>query len=341
MGSDSKMMRREKNKVTDEQFAKFKDDPRLDQICTLLFPNLSRKSIKKIIDSGGAYVNQKRELMAKRYLKIGDQVEIYWKEAGVVSDFPLGGKQSTIKSGLSPFEDTFDRKNLVLENKNYVVIHKPAGVPSQSTLESVKGTIIEKVTTIFPEFGSEKDLFLVHRLDKDTSGLMILARNPSARAYFEEQFREHKIKKTYQAIVFGKVTPSSGMISYSIGKSSYDKNTYFPIYSQKSKSSNTKSAFTKYSLKTYNEKKDISWVECIPTTGRTHQIRVHLMALGFPIVGDKTYAKNMLNHPCSKVSWRHLLHASHLEFKDPSGAPISLTLECPPEMKQLFESDSF
>lgn len=266
---------------------------RFDLACILLFPGISRKKIKAIIDTGGAFLNKKRIKIAKYIVKNGDVIELYWDDKQK--------KKIPLK-----------KEDIIFENEDFLVINKPAGVPVQGTLESDRHTILYALQALDEKKYPPSKLFLVHRLDKETSGLMILAKKTEVQKEFEGMFREHKIQKTYKAFCYFTPKDKAGLIQYPIAKDVSRKNTYFAVTTSK-KYPNQKPAETRYVVKkTYPH--GVALVLCTPTTGRTHQIRVHLAAIGCPIVGDKTYAQNIYGHPYSRTVLRHLLHASRLEF---------------------------
>jgi 23S rRNA pseudouridine1911/1915/1917 synthase len=165
----------------------------------------------------------------------------------------------------------------------------------------------------------------VHRLDQDTSGLMIVARNKEAGLAFENLFKERKIHKIYRALCFGKPKEPSGTINFAIGKDAKHPNKYRAIFQnidkntprkppQNKKNTPEKSAVTNYVL-LHAWNRGVCEIQCSPLTGRTHQVRVHLSAIGCPLLGDKTYAHNLPGHGAYKMALRHMLHAWKLEFK--------------------------
>lgn len=267
---------------------------RFDMICVELFPELSRKKIKSIIDNGGAYLNKKRLKVAKSVVKIGDSIELCWDD-----------KQSK--------NAALTQENFIYENDDFIILNKPAGIAVQGTLESDNKTILHSIHKFNPKKYSLNQLFLVHRLDKDTSGLMIIAKTQETQKIFEDLFREHKINKTYKALCYFTPKESTGVINYPIAKDVSRKNTYFAVTTDK-KYPHQKSAETLYSIEKHFAH-NTCLIKCTPKTGRTHQIRVHLASIGCPIVGDKTYAQNIYGHPYAKIALRHLLHACELSFE--------------------------
>lgn len=168
---------------------------------------------------------------------------------------------------------------------------------------------------------------IVHRLDKDTSGVMVIAKNQKYFEYLKNLFQKHQVKKTYIALVRGRVEPREGIISKPIGlKSGTTKRTVF-IKNAKM----VKSAETGYKLKKYLNigGEDYSLLEVMPKTGRTHQIRVHLASIGHPVAGDKIYGKKV-NPPGLN---RLFLHAESLEFPKAEGERIKISADPPREFQ--------
>ena len=254
---------------------------------------VSKKKIKNIIDSGGVYINNKRIFMAKFKLKANDIITVFWSN-----------EQETLKKLMYSLKP----EQIIFENEDFLVVNKPSGIPSQASLDSVHNTIISALKKSFKNYES-LDFHLVHRLDKDTSGLMILAKSKAVKKDFDELFKSQSIKKTYHSLCFFSPKENNGTISFPLAKDASRKNAYIV-----SNRENSKKALTHYKVLVYNRNLDASYVECKPKTGRTHQIRVHLSAVGAPLLGDKTYAQNVLSHSLKFKVLRHMLHASELDF---------------------------
>jgi 23S rRNA pseudouridine1911/1915/1917 synthase len=299
-----------------------------------LFPDLSRKKIKEIIDAGGAYCNKRRITLAKHAVKPGDKIEVFWEKkisSGVSLTKPSACKVLTAES-------------VIFEHSEFVVINKPAGVPSQATLVSSTDTVLHALHASFPEKFPIQNLFLVHRLDKDTSGVMMIARTKSMQKRIEDAFRDGRVQKEYEALCFGIPKSARGKVSYAIAPDRSRKNTWKAIFGNH-KPQDAKSAETDYVVRESFRRVNASAVSCYPKTGRTHQIRVHLMAIGCPILGDKTYSNNIIGHSAGQLALRHMLHASRLSLEI-SGvgkfeweAPLpSDFCECEASLRKLNES---
>jgi 23S rRNA pseudouridine1911/1915/1917 synthase len=299
---------------------------RFDVAAAALFESFSRKKIKTIIDRGGAYINKKRVTMAKKEVKNGDLIELFWDDSRVISD-------RTVKH--LPI-------NIIDENEDFVVINKPAGVPSQATLTTSEDTVIHALKHQYAERFSGCELLLVHRLDKDTSGVMLLAKSKSVQSRFEKLFIERRMKKVYRALCFGLPKSTEGVLNWPIRKDPSRPNTYFAVVGSSSHGgkgrADAKSALTRFLvLKTF-PKVRASLLECYPETGRTHQIRVHLQALGVPLLGDRTYAANVIGHPLAQLATRHMLHAVRLSWTEDDGRVFNFDAPLPDDFGACLQS---
>ncbi len=311
------------------------DGDRFDVAAVALFPALSRKKIKGIIDNGGAYLNKKRVGIAKNTVKQGDKLELYFE---VVSEAVTDGPQLKFKK--SGGIVTFSAADILHSEADFLVVNKPAGLASQATLTSSHDCILNAVSLANPQEYPLKNLFLVHRLDKETSGLLIIARNKKTQSFFEEQFRDRKINKVYHALCLGQLKEKLGKVSFAIGKVQGGANQYYPVMQSGKGPRDAKSAETDYRVIAEHMNNQVSLVACYPKTGRTHQIRVHLMALGCPILGDKTYARNVLGHPAAQMALRHMLHAISVSFTDWNGVIREFNAPLPLDFSNLLSAIS-
>lgn len=218
---------------------------------------------------------------------------------------------------------------IIFENDDYLVINKPAGImvhgDGRSTEKTVADFVLEKYSDI-KEVGEpmivrigdmEKTIYrpgIVHRLDKDTSGVMVVAKNQKTFEYLKNQFKNRKVQKTYNAIVWGRFKTKKGLVDESIGRSPSDFRRWS---ANRGKRGKLREATTEYRvLDEFEKNGDIfSFMEIRPKTGRTHQIRVHMQFLHHPIVCDPLYAGKK---PCVLLG-RLALHAKNLEFCDLNG----------------------
>jgi len=193
---------------------------------------------------------------------------------------------------------------VIYEDEDVMAVNKPVGVISYE-LEN-------------------DDLKLAHRLDSDTSGVLLLAKNKNALEFLREQFRARKVKKTYLALVYGVVKNNNGIINTPIGRSSRDvrKKSTTPTARGRMRDAVTE-------FKVLKRFQNYTLCEARPRTGRTHQIRVHLKSIGHPVVCDKLYASN---RPCPTFLKRQALHANSIEFELPSSGRIKLEADLPADM---------
>ena len=166
--------------------------------------------------------------------------------------------------------------NIIYEDEYFIAINKDAGIEVDNNL----------IKLIKEENNKIKNLFLVHRIDKYTSGIVILAKDENIKKYFEDAFKNRNINKVYHAIVEGIVKNKKGTINLSIGKDKKNPNKRIPL----SVKSGGENAITNYEV--LKRLKEHTLMKLNPITGRTHQIRVHLSSIGHPIIGDKIYSKN-------------------------------------------------
>ncbi|MCD6442159.1 RNA pseudouridine synthase, partial [bacterium] len=205
-----------------------------------------------------------------------------------------------------------------------------------------ENTLIDWILRNYPEIrevGEAGRQGLVHRLDKDVSGLMVVARNNAAYQCLVGQFKSHKVKKEYLALVFGTISPSKGVINFSIARNKKGKlvaiDSSFELSRQKVK--NIKSAITEYEI--INKFQEFTLLRLKLLTGRTHQIRLHLKAMGCPIVGDKKYSTKQFNNLTNKQGIdRIFLHACCLGFYDLQNKWQEFKGELPDELKAFLKT---
>lgn len=226
---------------------------------------------------------------------------------------------------------------VIYEDKDVLAINKPAGISVHGDGVGHGYTVADWVSEHYPELEGVGEPSIgkggepiprpgiVHRLDKDTSGILIIAKTEEAYLFLKKAFKERDIKKTYWAIVHGHLKEKEGIINVPIGRSKSDPRRRTAILKESHrKDKKTREAITKY--KVLKEQNETSLVELYPETGRTHQLRVHLRYLGHPVIGDTLYGSGKI----SLVDMpRQALHARSLELNLPSGLRVTLLADLP------------
>lgn len=237
--------------------------------------------------------------------------------------------------------------NIIYENKDVLVVNKPAGILVHPTENSKEKTAVDWLLKHYPEIRNVGDPAvggasnqmrpgIVHRLDKDTSGVMIIAKNQPAFEFLKKQFQERKVKKTYIALVVGELKTKEGTINLPIGRSK--KSPLKRLASLKARGK-LREAITEY--KVLENFKDYTLVEAYPKTGRTHQIRVHFKAVSHPVVCDKLYggklARQLAGPICPFGLSRQFLHAYSLELILPDGSRSRFEADLADDLKKVLE----
>ncbi len=237
--------------------------------------------------------------------------------------------------------------DIIFENDDFLAVNKPAGVLVHHTAKSradsgdlhdkkplEEDTLSDWLLGFYPEVAGVGDVpeerpGIVHRLDKDTSGIMLIPRNQEYFLYLKNLFQEGKIKKAYRAITYGRMENESGVIDKPISlKTGTVKRTVF-------KGKMTKPAVTEY--KVIRNFEDSAYLEVYPKTGRTHQVRVHLASIGHPILGDELYGSKNSRRVSVPGLTRHMLHAYSLEFEYKKGEIMSLTVDIPEDFESVLQ----
>lgn len=224
---------------------------------------------------------------------------------------------------------------VVYENKDFLAVNKPAGILMHKTAaKENEETLADWLTANHPEVKTVGDdpktrPGIVHRLDKDTSGVVIIAKNQKAFEYLKNLFQNHEVRKTYLALIYGDIDPKKGVIEKPIGlKPGTTKRT---VHGGKM----VKEATTEYRvLKDYD---GFSLVEASPKTGRTHQIRVHFASINHPIVGDPLYGGKRVKQNSLGLN-RQFLHASSIEFTGPDKTRFKLEAKLPDDLTKALKS---
>ena len=282
--------------------------PRLDHWLVQQFPNLSRSQLQRMIANGQVTVDGAKPRASDR-LRPNQQV--------VVS-----GRAQTPKTELVPYPLEID---VVYEDEDLAIVNKPADLVIHPAPGHPIQTLANAVVHWWPDLPStleENRPGIVHRLDKDTSGLVVIAKTSAAHLALQHQFKERYISKTYLALADGFLEPASGRIEVPLGRHPRfrQRQAAFPHMSHgESQRHGVRTAETSYQVRQYLQSRTpgksypFTLVELKPHTGRTHQLRVHLAYLSHPIVGDNLYGlrKQRLH------LGRHFLHACHLGLVHP------------------------
>jgi 23S rRNA pseudouridine1911/1915/1917 synthase len=276
----------------------------LDKYVAEKTPDLSRVQVREFIDGGLIKVNGKT-VKPSYLIKIGDRID-----ANIPP--PPSNKHAAEDIPLT----------VIYEDEDLAVINKPPGLTTHPAPGHPDGTLLNALLARYPELKEESGERpgIVHRLDKETSGLMVVARSRQAQAALSDQFKERQVTKTYLVLVKGKLEPRSGIIEASIGRSSIDRK-------KMAVSDTGREAKSQYRVIQYY--KGYTLLEVRIFTGRTHQIRVHLAAIGFPVVGDDTYGASAELFP------RQFVHSHQLSFKQPkTGQILSFTSDLAPDLAE-------
>ena len=294
-------------KINEESVGK-----RIDSFIPSIKKDISRSMVQKLIKEENIKVNGK-ETKHSYKLKLNDEIEISIPEA----------KEIDLKAQDIPLD-------IIYEDDDIIVINKPKGMVVHPANGNPDGTLVNAVMAICKDslsgIGGEIRPGIVHRLDKDTSGAIIVAKNDKAHVNLSEQLKEHKVKKTYLALVRGIIKENEATINMPISRSNKDRKKM-----DVNKEGNEPITHFKV-LRRYKNKYTLLQINL--ETGRTHQIRVHLSYIGYPIIGDEVYSNG-------KNEWGikgQCLHAWKLEFMHPiTKEKISLEAEIPEYLKNILK----
>ena len=284
---------------------------RLDIYIAENFNELSRTMIKKLIESNNILVNDKSEKVSYK-VQANDNISIDIPEA----------KETKLKAQEIPLD-------IIYEDSDIIVINKPKGMVVHPANGNPDGTLVNAILSICKNslsgIGGELRPGIVHRLDKDTSGLIIVAKNDKAHINMSEQIKERNVKKTYIALVRGNVPEEEATINMPIGRSTKDRK-------KMAVTKNVKQAITHFKvLKRYSK---YTLLEIKIETGRTHQIRVHMAEIGYPVVGDAVYSNGKNEFGIEG----QMLHAYKLEFMHPiTNKHMELTAPLPQYFEEILK----
>lgn len=287
---------------------------RLDKFLVQCLPEYSRSRLQALIKDGQVQVNQTVVTKTGFDLAPGSRVEVTIPPAQptglLAEEIPL---------------------NVVFENDDLVVIDKPAGMVVHPAAGHAQGTLVNAILAHDPDLegvGGEQRPGVVHRLDKDTSGLILIAKNDAALQWLQDQFRLRQVKKIYLALADGHPPTPVGRIEAAIGRDPSLRKQMAIVPDRKGRE-----AVSEYRV--LESFADHTLFEVHPATGRTHQIRLHLAFIGCPIVGDALYGRR---HPSLPLK-RQFLHAARLTIRLPGEqAPRTFESPLPADLQEVLDS---
>jgi len=259
---------------------------RLDKIIAELFVDVSRTEARRLIAAGSVFVDGRRSRIASRLVHAGQRVQI--------GDAPASSGRALV---------------ILHEDAACLAIDKPAGMPTAPTQTGAAGTALDLMQKAIGGTAGKASLWVVHRLDAATSGVLLFAKTRAAAAQLSEAFREQLVRKTYVARVGGRVAGESGVIELALARED----------GKAIVSSTGKAAATEWRV--LQSDNTTTLLELHPRTGRMHQIRVHLQAVGHPVLGDRLYG--------GAPAPRMMLHAARIELPVLGGSGKPSTIEAP------------
>ncbi|MBP1889733.1 23S rRNA pseudouridine1911/1915/1917 synthase [Clostridium moniliforme] len=284
---------------------------RIDKFLSSKFEDKSRSFIQGLIENEGVLVNDKK-IKSNYKLKENDKIEIKMPEV----------KELEVEAENIPL-------NIIYEDKDVIVVNKPKGMVVHPAPGNYTGTLVNALLYHCKDLSSINGVIrpgIVHRIDKDTTGILVVAKNDNAHNKLSEQLKVHSMKREYYALVEGRIKKDSGTIDKPLARSKKDR-LKIAITPE------GKRAVTHYEV--IERFKNASLVKCILETGRTHQIRVHMASIGYPLVGDPTYG-------FKKGKFKNegqMLHAKTLGFIHPTtNEYMEFTSELPEKYKELLEN---
>lgn len=301
---------------------------RLDRVLAAALPDLSRTRLRGLIDAGHVRVDGKAVTQASLRLKGGERLDV------------------TVPPLIEPVPEAQDIPlDIVYEDGDLLVINKPAGLVVHPAVGSADGTLVNALLAhcggSLSGIGGVRRPGIVHRIDKDTSGLIIVAKNDLAHAGLSAQFEAHTVDRAYEAVVWGAPYPRSGTVTGNIARDPGNR-----LRMAMARPGRGKTAVTHYrALQTFDT--IASHIECRLETGRTHQIRVHMGSIGHPLLGDPVYGRNppKVGDVAPEVTDAiaalkgQALHARRIGFQHPrTGKTLVFEGELPSEFKQLLKS---
>ena len=290
---------------------------RIDRALALL-TGLSRSEVNLLLDAGKVSIAGRPVKVRSRRVREGERVDV---EGGSIAARPSAAMRP--EPGVEV--------PVVWSDDEVIVVDKPAGMVVHPGAGTRAGTLVQGLLARFPDLagagGEEERPGIVHRLDKGTSGLLVVARNPAAFASLSAQMAARTVGREYLALLAGDVDADEGLIDAPLGRSHVDP-TKIRVQAA------GRQARTEYTvLERFSEPSPSTLVSCRLQTGRTHQIRVHFASIGHPVVGDERYGSRKLGNWEPLPYGRPFLHAARLEFDHPTtGERMSFRSALPPDL---------
>ena len=281
---------------------------RIDSYLSSLDINLTRAKIQKLIDTENILVNGKK-IKNSYKVNLNDEITI-----------------NVVEEEMDVIPEKMDL-DIVFENEDVIVINKPSGVVVHPSIGNLHGTLVNGLLYYGKELSNINGEFrpgIVHRIDKDTSGLLIVAKNDDSHNFLAKQLKDKTLNRTYIALVSGVINHDTGTIDAPIGRDSKDRKKMAVT------ADNSKEAITHF--KVLERYKNATLIECKLETGRTHQIRVHMKYINHPIINDPVYGTKKF------TSFGQMLHAKKIGFIDPKTKEyLEFSVDAPKEFYEILE----
>ncbi|MFP3897258.1 MAG: RluA family pseudouridine synthase [Anaerolineales bacterium] len=286
-------------------------DERLDKYVAERLTGLSRSKVQRLIENGDILVNDEVK-KASASVVIGDSIRVH-----VPPEEPRLPQAEDI-----PLE-------VVYEDDDLLVVNKPAGLVVHPAPGHPSGTLVNALLAHRPDISradaNPQRPGIVHRLDADTSGLLVVATNRRIQSALQAQFKAREVEKAYLALLHGHLSPSHAAIEAPVGRDPQDRKRMGVVRGGR---------YARTEYRVQKHLREFTLVEAKPITGRTHQLRVHFSSIGYPIVGDEKYGRR---HEAVGAP-RQLLHAQRLIFTHPrTGERLTFETELPPDFRRVLE----
>ena len=301
---------------------------RLDRYISEQLPELSRAAVQRLIEDGNILVDGRIRKASYR-VQAGETISV-----------------SIPPPALSIAQPEKIALDIIYEDENVLVVNKPAGMVVHPAAGHSGGTLVNAVLAHAPNLnvGGVERPGIVHRIDSETSGLIIVAKNDAAMRDLQEQFKARRVHKTYLALVEGQIKPPRGKIDAPIGRDPRQRqrmavipNPLPPSLAGKGIKGLGRSRDSVTIYRSVANFDGYTLIEALPQTGRTHQIRVHLAFMGFPVVGDALYGKKKNSLGLA----RQFLHAWKLALTLPDGRPANFTAPLPQDLRVVLDELGF